>query len=136
MEARPRIYLMGYTGRKPGDILTIAEQLDALVCDIRYSPFSRVPCWQQQALIELLGHRYRHIREFGNTSYKTGGINIANIAAGERMLRGLSNTVILLCACKDAASCHRTVIGKYLTEHGYTVSEYQTPEPVTGDLFA
>ncbi len=116
-------FLAGYTSRKPLQLARLAESLDAVVIDGRYSPMSRVPYWTQSALQGVLGQRYRHVKAFGNVTYKTPGvITIADPEAGLRALDDIDR-VIVLCACKDGATCHRLQVGEYLGAHGWEVRE-------------
>jgi uncharacterized protein (DUF488 family) len=64
------LYTFGYSGKQPEELHTLAEQLDALVADIRFSPRSRVPHWNGGSLVRRLGHRYRHLPALGNRNYK------------------------------------------------------------------
>ena len=121
-------FLAGYTSRKPQQLARLAEALDAVVIDSRFSPMSRVPYWTQRALQSVLGQRYRHVKEFGNVTYKTHGvITLADPAAGTRAI-GDIDRVIILCACKDGATCHRRQVGEYLTAHGWAVREVADQE--------
>lgn len=119
-----QIYTLGYTGRRPGEIYALAEQLDATVCDIRFSPRSRVPRWNKGRLEVLLGDRYMHIQELGNQNYKTGGpVEIVDLDAGLARIQDHPRPVILMCACKDLAGCHRAVIRDHLRAEGLEVEE-------------
>ena len=123
-----QVYLTGYTGKKPADLKAMVERMNARLIDIRYSPNSRVPQWRQPALVELLGDAYYHIISFGNVAYKEKRIQIYNFDAGESWLfwhfqDHPEQPVILMCACKDATTCHRTEVGNRLKECGYSVSE-------------
>lgn len=55
--------------------------------------------------------QYRWLRQLGNENYKGGAIVLNDAKAGVDhvcdLLR-LGCTVILLCGCKDPATCHRT----------------------------
>lgn len=76
------LYTFGYSGKQPEELLALAEQLDAIVADIRFSPRSRVPHWNSGRLARLLGDRYRHLPALGNRSYKDGPIEIVDLDAG------------------------------------------------------
>lgn len=123
-----KIYLAGYTGRKPEQLKQLSDALEATVVDIRLSPRSRVPYWEKSALQSLLGTRYTWVKELGNVNYKgLGGINILDMQRGIDRLIGVnavnSGNMILLCACKDGHSCHRSVVGERLVEVGFNVQE-------------
>lgn len=123
------IYATGYQGKKPQVIKKMADDLDAVVVDIRYSPMSRNPEWRKSNLQALLGSKYVHCQSFGNSAYKTGGIEILNYSAGKAMLETIDAPVILLCACSDAHTCHRTTVLEMLKQDGYTVQEVEISHP-------
>jgi len=123
-----QVYLTGYTGKKPADLKAMVERMGARLIDIRYSPNSRVPQWRQAALTELLGDAYYGLPAFGNKAFRERRIEISNFYSGESWLfwhfkDHPEQPVILMCACKDAATCHRTEVGNLLREGGYTVEE-------------
>ena len=118
-----RVYTLGYSGRKPAEILQIAEGLDAVVFDVRFSPRSRVPHWSRKRLTELLGDRYLHIRALGNRNYRGGPIELEDFPAGLELIQDSERPVILMCACKDPAICHRSTIADMLRGVGLEVAE-------------
>ena len=106
------LYTLGYTGLKPDEILHAAEQLNAVIADIRIAPRSRHPMWNGAKMRVTWSDRYIHIPELGNENYKGDrgeGIMLANPEAGvSRVLDLLARqSVILLCACADWQTCHR-----------------------------
>jgi hypothetical protein len=100
------------------------EKLAGLL-DIRYAARSRVPHWNKGALQKLLGERYVHVPALGNVRYKLGPpIEIADYAAGRAAIEACEyHAVVLLCACADAATCHRSTVGDLLKADGYEVVE-------------
>lgn len=119
-----RIYTTGYSGKRITSLPDLLRRLDAVLFDIRYSPNSRVPHWRQGALEELLGSSYLHVPALGNINYKTGGeILINDLERGIRTIRAEQKSIVLLCACEDAARCHRSVIARSLGDLGMTVEE-------------
>src|SRR5688572_22036668 len=70
------IFTFGYSGRDPSELMQDQAQLDALVVDVRYRPFSKDPRWTKENLKELLGENYRWIGKFGNTNYKGSEIRL------------------------------------------------------------
>lgn len=119
-----KIYTIGYTGRKPESIKEIIAALGATLFDIRLSPRSRVPYWNEGPLRALLGERYRHVKSLGNVNYKTGGpIQILDYAAGVATILQHPRPVVLMCACKDFHTCHRETVAKLLRKEGYSVQE-------------
>jgi hypothetical protein len=124
MDTRRLAWTTGYAGRRVTDLRRLVEHRDLAVVDIRLSARSRVPEWNRGALERLLGDRYRHLPELGNTNYRGDGpVEIADLAAGVRALATLERTPLLLCVCADAASCHRQVVGTRLIELGWNVAE-------------
>ena len=107
-----KIYTAGYTGHKPEQLKAIAEKLDAVVVDIRYSTKSRVPHWTNGYLLTLLGRDYKWNQFLGNRNYKSGPIEIVDMVVGIRMLNWETKNIILLCACKNRETCHRDVVAK------------------------
>jgi uncharacterized protein (DUF488 family) len=112
------LYTLGYSGWTPQDIQTEAQARNAVVCDIRYSPASRHPQWSKRQLSQLLGARYHHVQALGNRNYKNGGpIELADYEAGKQAIAEILATgrsVILMCACKDVATCHRRTAAEQL----------------------
>ena len=107
------LYTLGYTGTKPEQILSKAQQLGAMVVDCRLSPRSRAPQWTRKQLSELLGQRYQHMPTLGNLNYKGDGpIIISNPGMGVPAVSKIlaTQTVILLCVCKEFCTCHRAVV--------------------------
>jgi uncharacterized protein (DUF488 family) len=114
------IYTWGYQGTDPETLQALADELDACVVDIRYTPWSRDPRWRPNVLSALFGTAYCLVRALGNANYKNGGpIALASSTVGLRQIRELlqQRSVILLCACRDVETCHRKVAAEYLSEH-------------------
>jgi uncharacterized protein (DUF488 family) len=112
------LYTLGYSGWTPQAIQETAQAHNAVVCDIRYAPTSRHPQWRKRQLSQLLGARYQHVQALGNCNYKTGGpIELTNYEAGKQVIVEIFATgqsVILMCACKDPAMCHRRAAAEQL----------------------
>ena len=125
-----QVFTIGYSGRKPADIKLLAEELDATVFDVRFSPRSRVPHWTRKRLSELLGDRYCHVRALGNRNYRGGPIELEDFPAGLALIQESDRTIILMCACKDPAICHRTTIAEKLRKVGMQVTELNPGRPV------
>jgi uncharacterized protein (DUF488 family) len=126
------IFTIGYSGWKPQELASIAASLRAIVIDVRYSPRSRVPHWNQAALIRLLGDRYMHVPALGNRNYRTGGpISLANPDEGVAVVNAVmsaGHAVILMCMCKNVETCHRRVAAELLaTKLGYPVQHVFRP---------
>lgn len=122
----PRFYLAGYQGKTLAELRAQVIHLNAQVVDIRMSPRSRVPEWNKRRISEALHDRYLHLRALGNVNYnnREKGIELAfghDIALG--LLCTAQRDCILLCQCKDGASCHRAVVGRMLRDRGMQVQE-------------
>jgi uncharacterized protein (DUF488 family) len=107
------LYTVGYTGLTPSALLAAAETLGAVIADIRIAPRSPNPVWNKRRLAEAWGPRYRHVGELGNRNYKGefgSETLLVDEAEGVRIIAELlqQQPVILMCACVDAAHCHRT----------------------------
>lgn len=125
------IYALGYIGRKPAEIAQLVHDLDAVVFDVRFRPFSAWPGWCKPAFEKLLGQRYQWVKALGNAAYKeNGAIRIVDLEAGVDLIRQSPRPVILMCACKDPARCHRTFIADHLRSLGLDVTELNEPVPV------
>jgi activating signal cointegrator 1 len=114
-----RLYTYGYSGGSVQDLRNYAAA-GALIADIRLSPRSRVPHWNREPLEQLLGNRYRWIKALGNVHYRGDGpILIADLPAGLRLVKTalLQGPVILLCACSDPSTCHRSVVAAAAQRH-------------------
>jgi hypothetical protein len=121
-----KIYLLGYQNIKGGhnDLAALCRRLEATVIDIRLNPRSRVPHWNKGPLSRAADIPYQHCPELGNVNYKIGGeIKIQDFKKGLTFLQGVSGNVILMCACRDACTCHRTTVGAMLETEGYEVVE-------------
>lgn len=110
------VYTFGYTGRQPQELAAIAASLDALVVDIRFSPYSRNHLWNKRALLGVLGNRYQHLKALGNENYKGGPIKLLDPQAGVAAIRPWlsERPIILICVCKEVAWCHRKVAAELL----------------------
>lgn len=122
------IYATGYTSRTPEALERLLNQLDAKLVDIRLFPQSRIPHWEGSALSAQLGReRYIHIRSLGNKNFSVPGmkIEISDLDRGTIQLKELSShgNLLLLCACKELAYCHRNVVMRHLQHKGMQVQE-------------
>ena len=116
-----KVYTFGYGGRAPQDIATIAASLGAAVVDIRFNPQSRRPEWNGGRLREFLagqGVRYAHVKALGNENYKGGPIKLYLPELGVKVVGAFLETqpVVLLCACREVATCHRLTVAELLQE--------------------
>lgn len=120
----PALYTVGYSGRLPHDLQALAEHLDAVVVDIRFSPSSRSPDWTAGRLQKRLGERYRHLPALGNRNYQGGPLEFVDLEAGVVKVGQLlsQRSVILLCGCADVQRCHRLPVAEAIaTRYGLSV---------------
>jgi len=111
------VHTTGYTGQDVNVLPDLLERMNAVLCDIRFSPHSRHERWRERSLRNLLGARYVHLIEFGNEAFRIGEIKIHDFSAGLRKLETLLQLydgVILMCACKEYELCHRRTVAEEL----------------------
>lgn len=115
------IYTAGYgAGWSPTMLAEVLTQHGAILLDIRLKAWSNTPHWQRPALFEFFGPtRYMHVPALGNCNYNNGG-EIALLApeAGIRIVGNqlTRHSVVLLCGCRNAETCHRKVAAELLHE--------------------
>jgi hypothetical protein len=117
------VYTTGYQGTRLEELEAFLRTEDADLFDIRFKPWSPNPTFRKTALQERFGDRYHHVVALGNRLYKTNSIELVDYASGVRLIRANPRPIVLLCACADASTCHRTFVGKALAEQGFTVTE-------------
>jgi uncharacterized protein (DUF488 family) len=121
---RGTIYTLGYA--QP-DAAAHLDRLmrDPLMClvDIRSQPRSRPwPQWNRAALSARYSRRYVWERRLGTVHYRDQeqGITLAEghleaiREAAVLLCEGTS--LVLLCACKDARTCHRSLVAKLIQD--------------------
>lgn len=112
-----RIYTWGYTGGSLATLEYYINTLGAVVIDVRESTHARVPQWRGDALAAQLGERYIYWPDLGNDHQLGDGQvqlhNPAIVVEDARMLLG-TGPIILLCACREDRTCHRTAAARYL----------------------
>ena len=132
---KPKVYGIGYSGRKLHEIRQLVQDLDAVVFDIRFSPRSRAPQWNGNRLSDELGSdRYLHVKEFGNKNYRGGPIELVDYEGGKSIIEASTRPIILMCVCKDPAICHRTLIMGRLEMEGFEVEELNRTKPRPSQL--
>lgn len=93
-----------------------------LLVDIRYRPlWPYHPQWSRKQLQARYCHRYRYLHALGNTHYDSSDlpIELVDEQAGLTCLVGWLQAgwdLILLCACADAATCHRRLVAERLQQ--------------------
>ena len=115
---------------------------DALLADVRMSARARVPQWNQGPLQRVFGERYVHIKALGNANYK-GALGLDAGIVLNQPERGVewattalrSQSIILLCACKDYHECHRTTAAELLKNISAAAANQILPQlKVTGPI--
>ena len=129
------LYTTGYrAGWTPATLRCEADRLGALVLDIRMNPTSIRAEWTKRALHKILGDRYRHIPQLGNRNYQGGPIALAAPWQGVDVVQLVlaEQPAILLCACPQAATCHRTSAAQLCAQRlGCATEELPAPAPVS-----
>jgi hypothetical protein len=126
---KPIAFLAGYSGQRPSVLLARAEELNALVLDVRFKPRSKQSGWNEYELLRSFPvRRYAWWGHWwGNKNFATGsGFDLPDYEKGLEILEAKLaripyDSIILLCACRGETECHRGYLGKLLREAGYTV---------------
>lgn len=117
-------YHFGYAGWAFAELYEWLQARNALLADIRLVPLSRDQTWRKYALQRALASRYEWIPALGNINYKSGGpIALKDAEVGLSRLHQLLTAypVVVMCACRDAKSCHRIVVVDHLQKAGVEV---------------
>ncbi len=121
-----QIYSTGYTGKDINDLKPLISALDAVLVDVRFSPASQVLHWRQNYLKVLLKHKYLHIPNLGNRTFKENKITIQNLQLGVETLLKLDKNAVIFCACDNVENCHRRLIIEELQKQNVAVEELKT----------
>ncbi len=114
------IYMTGYSGWDHEVFLRYVRDNRRLVYDIRFAPYSRDERWTRSNLQRRLPGRYFHATGFGNKRYRDSGQ--VELSDPEPWLSRLQSheqngeSIVLLCGCRDAARCHRTVVAALIKQ--------------------
>jgi len=117
------ILTFGYQGLKMEKIVEAIVKRNAVVFDVRFSPYSPFPGWKKQSFQAALGDRYVWAKGFGNVNYKGGGVRLYDEASGLKLVAAVQKhahtiqAIALMCACADVEHCHRKVVA-------YVVNNY------------
>ena len=121
---RGTLYAFGYA--HPETATRVARLMSnpaMLLVDIRYSPRSRwLPQWNRNALMHTYGARYVWEQRLGNLNYQHRECGIELAEGHEAAVREAAallcegTSLLLLCACKDARTCHRTLVAKLIQD--------------------
>ncbi|RYG55657.1 DUF488 family protein, partial [bacterium] len=125
------IFTAGYGGHPARALTLAARELDALVLDIRHTPRSRNPGYDQKDLRASLDSRYFHVPDLGNVNHANGGeIKLANAKRGINWAVRLASArpVILLCGCGDFHTCHRATVSQLMERWHIKTHELTWPE--------
>jgi hypothetical protein len=121
------IFSFGYTGQDRASLIRFLNENNGVLCDIRFSAFSKQEEWCKPALLKALGARYVHLQAFGNVNYKGGGpIELKDSRVGIQVVSRLvteHRNLVLMCACPSYASCHRRQVAELLRGRGMEVRE-------------
>lgn len=132
------IYTLGYSQvGSLEQLVEVAAEYQAVVVDVRYRRFSRVPRWSEGSLRAALGQQYLACEALGNKNYKGEygeGIMLANVSRGVAQLKSVlaETNVILLCACKEWHTCHRRDAAEAVSAALGLPVEHLQPERRTG----
>lgn len=131
------VFTAGYSGHTVAQLKQAADSLNARVLDIRMARYSRMPAWREEELKKALSWRYVPVPSLGNVNYKTGApIQIHAPQLGCDIVENLlaTNSLILLCGCRDYSSCHRSVVSQMLRARNIVTQELVWPEAAPGDM--
>ncbi len=121
---RDTLYTLGYSQRKAAATLErLLRQPYTLLVDVRYQPLCRWnPEWNRADLAARYGEQYRWERRLGNVNYWSRE-RIIHLPAGWRKavheaasLLCAGTSLVLLCACSDERTCHRSLIAKLIQD--------------------
>jgi Protein of unknown function, DUF488 len=118
------LYTLGYAADDATTQLQAWMRKDTTyLIDIRKSPHSYwLPQWEQAALAATYGPRYRWEPRFGNLNYRNPEAGIALAVGHEEAARSAAlwlahgYSLVLLCACKNPRSCHRSLVAKLVQD--------------------
>ncbi len=118
------LYTIGYADiEAAAQVERLMNQEHMLLVDIRLSPRSRWrPAWNRNALRTAYGERYAWEHRLGNLHYQDRTLDIVLAEGHMDAVREIAKlliagaSIILLCACKDARTCHRTLVAKLIQD--------------------
>jgi uncharacterized protein (DUF488 family) len=120
-----KIYTTGFEGKDVADLPKLLENLDAVLADIRFTPFSKDFEWRREYLKLLLKNRYRHVSAFGNRTYKETKITIHNFNLGLKVIESWNENVVLMCECEKLQDCHRLIVMNELKRLDFEIEEIE-----------
>jgi uncharacterized protein (DUF488 family) len=120
-----KIYTTGFAGKDVADLPKLLENLDAVLADIRFTPFSKDFEWRREYLKLLLKNKYRHVSAFGNRSNNENKFTINNFNLGLKVIESWNENVLLMCECAEFQNCHRSVLANELRKKDCEVMEIE-----------
>ncbi len=124
-----KIYTTGFTGKDVADLPMLLENLDAVLADVRFTPFSKDFEWRREYLKLLLKNKYRHVSAFGNRSHDENNFTINNFNLGLKVIESWNENVVLMCECAEFQKCHRFVLLNEFSKKDYQVVEIEDWKP-------
>lgn len=124
-EIRDKVLTLGYALPGAEEQLTaLMAESKTLLLDVRLVPRSRWwPQWSKPQLRARWGQRYSHEKQLGNDNYQDHTLPVAlhgphpeRAIAGAVALVLQGHRLVLLCACKDEATCHRTLVAQMIRD--------------------
>jgi uncharacterized protein (DUF488 family) len=119
------VYTFGYAGHDASALHAVVTELDAVLLDIRWTPYSKQPGWTGNELAERFAMRYLHVPAFGNVEHASGTIRLSAPSEGIATVFDCLTVgpVVLMCACRQFDRCHRSHVAALLTDAGLTTQE-------------
>lgn len=131
------IYTLGYAHWSIDDVESVLAEYDAVLVDIRRSPHTTKPGFDEAELNARFSERYVHVPAFGNDNYKGGSVQLVDPERGIDEIRREDRPPILMCGCQFPKQCHRSVVATLLADRlGGVVEHLRSPgERVQLELF-
>ena len=119
------VYTTGFSDQDFTDLPKLLDFLDAVLIDIRFAPTSAKQIqWRKDYLRLLLKDRYLHVPHLGDRSRKDSDKPwIQNLTLGIKIISELETNLLLMCECRSAQQCHRSLISLQLKELGVETEE-------------
>ena len=122
----PTIYTVGYARlRDPERLADLAADLDAVVIDVRYKPYTSFKGWSRADLHARLGRGYRWVVAFGNEGYRGGPVRLHDPAG--RPWHRLGSCRIRLVAGSKMAGIYGAAETWERLHHRYVLSPSMIP---------
>lgn len=129
---------VGYAGLKLEALKVYAEKHNAIIVDIRMSPYSKNAEFNQTVMRRVLGPRYKHLLAFGNKNYKDRGLpfDLVEPQIGLQVIKRMIeyNHLILLCVCYKLEGCHRKFVCEIIDQELGIPTRHLTAKEITEDV--